>query len=143
MGKLDGIAAATLRDRLARTSDPKAVRRLMIALAYKDGESVATLSRRYGLPKSTIYYWLDRFEERSMDAALEDESRPGRPRKLTDEERRALESDLEGPPGSHGHDATEWSPALVRHHIASAYGVEYSLGHVRRLLREEFRRSYK
>lgn len=143
MGKLDGIDPDALRDRLAETDDPKAVRRLMIALAYEDGESVKTLSERYGTPKSTIYHWLDRFESRSMEAALEDDPRPGRPGRLTDGERRALARDLENSPENREYDAAEWSPALVRRHIAAAYGVEYSLGHVRRLLREEFKSVYK
>ncbi len=143
MSKLDRIAADALRDRLAETDDPKAVRRLMIALAYKDGESVETLSERYGTPKSTIYYWLDRFESRSMEAALEDDSRPGRPRRLTDGERRSLARDIEGSPENRGYEAAEWSPGLVRRHITAAYGVEYSLGHVRRLLREEFEPVYE
>lgn len=140
MDKLDGEA---LRNRLATTDDAKAVRRLMVALAYKDGEPVAALSERYGIPKSTIYHWLDRFESRSMGRALEDDSRPGRPRELTDRERRALARDLEGSPERRGYDAAAWSPRLVRRHIAATYGVEYSLGHVRRLLREEFEADYE
>jgi transposase len=138
MGKLDGIDADELRARLADADDPKAVRRLVVALAYDDGESVETLSRRYGFPRSTIYYWLDRFESRPLKAALVDDPRPGRPRELTAEQRRELEATLADPPAAHGYDADEWTTELVRHHVASTYGVEYSIRHVRRLLREEF-----
>jgi transposase len=138
MAKLEGIDADTLRDRLASTESPKAVRRLMIALAYEDGESVGTLSRRYGFPRSTIYYWLDRFESRPLEAALDDDPRPGRPRQLSDEERRELAEVLADPPTDHGYDAEKWTAPLVKRYIADVYGVEYSRGHVRRLLREEF-----
>lgn len=137
MDKLEGIDADTLRDRLADVESPKAVRRLMIALAYEDGESVETLSRRYGIPRSTIYYWLDRFESRPLEAALDDAPRPGRPRRLSEEERRELADTLADPPTDHGCDAEEWRSPLVARHIAEVYGVEYSSGHVRRLLREE------
>jgi len=136
MTSLDDVPADLLRTALSRTKDPKSVKRLMIALAVKDGESVATLSRRYGIPASTIYYWLSRFEERSFTEALADEQRPGRPRKLDGDERSALVEDLEESPIDHGYDDEEWSPKLVRRHIERRYGVEYSLGHVRRLLRE-------
>ena len=136
MTKLDGIDVEGLREHLTTTESPKAMLRLVIALGYKDGESVDTLSQRYGVPKSTVYYWLDRFESRSIDEALEDDPRSGRPGRLTGNERLELEAMLADPPDDHGYDADEWTTALVRRHIASAYGVEYSSGHVRRLLRE-------
>lgn len=137
MTKLDGISPRDLRRALSETSDHKAVRRLMVALAYKDGDSVDRLSSLYGVPKSTVYYWLDRFENRGISEALEDESRPGRPRKLTDREREALIEDLATSPTEFDYDDGEWTPELARDHIRRTYGVEYSVGHVRRLLREE------
>ncbi len=136
MNSLEDVSPELLRTALSRATDAKAAKRLMVALAVKDGESVSTLSRRYGIPQSTIYYWLSRFEERSFTEALADEPRPGRPRKLEDDERLALASDLDGPPSACGYDGEEWSPTQVRDHIERAYGVDYSVGHVRRLLRE-------
>lgn len=137
MGKLKGIAAADLRTALADATDHKAVRRLMVALAYEDGEPVDRLSARYGIPRSTLYYWLDRFEERGIDGALADEPRPGRPPKLNEDARDGLNADLDAPPAEFGYEVAEWTPDLARRHLEREYGVEYSTGHVRRLLREE------
>ncbi|MCL7417733.1 MAG: helix-turn-helix domain-containing protein [Halalkalicoccus sp.] len=137
MTKLDAIPAADLREALSETTDHKAVRRLMVALAYKDGDSVDRLSDLYGIPTSTVYYWLDRFEERGIERGLEDESRPGRPAKLDEEDRKSLTADLALSPTDLGYDADEWGPKLARDHIRREYGIEYSLGHVRRLLRVE------
>lgn len=137
MGKLEGVAAAELRAALADASDHKAVRRLMVALAYEDGEPVDRLSDRYGIPRSTLYYWLDRFEERGVDGALTDEPRPGRPPKLDEDDRDRLDADLELPPNEFGYEAADWTPDLVRRHLEGEYGVDYSTGHVRRLLRGE------
>lgn len=136
MTKLDTTPADDLREALAETTDHKAVRRLMVALAYKDGDSVGRLSDLYGIPTSTVYYWLDRFETRGLDG-LEDESRPGRPPKLDEGDRTSLTADLATSPATLGYDAEEWEPELTRDHIRREYGIEYSLGHVRRLLREE------
>lgn len=136
MAKLDGIPADDLREALSETTDHKAVRRLMVALAYKDGDSVGRLSDLYGLPTSTVYYWLDRFEKRGIDGGLEDESKPGRPPKLDGADRESLVGDLATSPASLGYEAEEWGPELARDHIRREYGIEYSLGHVRRLLRE-------
>ena len=138
MTKLDDVDADALRDALNEVDSAKAVKRLMVALAYKDGVSVAELARRYGVPRSTLYYWLDRFEEFPIGEAIEDEPRPGRPRKLDEDDRRTVAADICDDPSEHGYDADEWTPELVQRHIESAFDTSYSVGHVRRLLREEF-----
>jgi transposase len=138
MGKLDGISMADLQAELQRADGPKGVIRLMVAIAYKDSVDVATLSDRYDIPESTIYYWLDRFEERPLEEALSDGSSPGRPPKLSAAQRATLERWLQQSPGEQDLDAKVWTPELVRRLIATEFGVDYSLGHVRRLLREEY-----
>lgn len=135
MGKLDGVSAERLRRRLAEATEPKSVKRLMVALSYKDGERVEALSERFDIPKSTIYYWLDRFEDRPIEDALRDETRPGRPSKLDDGDREALRADLDRPPEAFGYDGEEWTPELVATHLEAEYDTSYSVGHVRRLLR--------
>lgn len=136
MGKLEDVPAATLRDALDGAEDPKAVKRLMVALAYKDGVDVGTLSDRYGIPQSTVYHWLDRLETDPVETAVTDDPRPGRPPKLSADQRATVASWLRAPPRERGLDAEEWSPALLRDRIRAAFGVEYSLGHTRRLLEE-------
>lgn len=127
----DGLMAA-----FQGVSDGKAAKRLTMAIAYLDGESVATLSDRYEIPRSTIYAWLDRFEEESIVSALRDETGPGRPPELEPQEFVQLASDIADGPSSRGFDADEWTAKLLQTHISAAYGVEYSKGHARRLLRQ-------
>lgn len=118
----------------ART--PKAVKRLMMAIAYKDGVSVDTLADRYDIPRSTIYAWLDRFETESIEHAVREESRPGRPAELEPHEFVELSSDIAAGPHAHGFDADDWTASRLQTHISAAYNVEYSEGHARRLLRQ-------
>lgn len=136
MAKLDGVDPDALRRSLSDADSAKAAKRLVVALDYLDDVPVSRLSKRYGIPRSTLYYWLDRFEEEPIDEAVRDEDRPGRPRKLDDADRRRLQGHLRDEPNDHGIEATEWSPELVRDHIERTFDVSYSLGHVRRLLRE-------
>jgi transposase len=95
---------------------------------------VETLVDRYGFAQSTVYSWLDRFEERSLDDALHDEARPGRPPKLAADERETLVDQLREPPGAVGYDASTWTPELLREHVDREFDVRYSVGHARRLL---------
>lgn len=133
MSKLDGVDPAALRDRLADTQDAKATKRLMVALDYLDGVAVDELSDRYGIPRSTVYYWLDRFEERPIDEAITDEDRPGRPTAL---DRSVLREVIDDSPASYGVDGDSWTPATLRDVLEREFGVSYSEGHVRRLLSE-------
>jgi transposase len=136
MAKLSTVTVADLHAALECVSTGKAAKRLMVALAYKDGVPVETLSERYAIPRSTIYYWLDRFEELSIEEATEDEDRPGRPPALTTDEREQLQAELAQSPDTFGFDAAAWSTELVRDHIEERYGVTYSYGHIRRLYRK-------
>lgn len=136
MTKLDDVDADELREFLSSVESAKAAKRLVVALSYKDGVSVSRMANRYGIPRSTLYYWLDRFEDHPIPDAIEDETRPGRPPKLAPDQRETLDSHLSEPPTVHGYDETEWTPPLVRRHIERTFGVSYSDGHVRRLLRD-------
>jgi transposase len=136
MSKLDDVSADALREALHDTTEAKAAKRLMVALSYKDGEHVADLSHRYDIPASTLYYWLDRFENQPIEEAIIDEDRPGRPSKLDDEQRETLFEHLSESPAERDIEATEWTPEVTREYIRETFDVEYSLGHVRRLLRE-------
>jgi transposase len=129
MSKLEKFDVDQLQAALEEATSAKSAKRLVVALAYKDGVDTSVLSTRYGIPQSTIYYWLDRFEERGIEDALEDEYRPGRPPKLTSEQRAEVESWLANPP----EDTEEWTAQHLQQRIAEELGVEYSTAHVHRL----------
>lgn len=132
MAKLQNVSVDALRDALDKVEDAKAAKRLTMAIAYKDGVRVETLSERYGVPRSTIYYWLDRLEDEAITEAITDAPRPGRPPELSAENRETVKAWLDAPPREHGVDADEWTPQLLRDQIDEAFGVDYSVGHVRR-----------
>lgn len=136
MDKLADLSIDRLREALRAAESAKAAKRLMIALAYKDGVSVDVLSARYGLSRSTVYSWLDRFENRSIEAAIHDDSRPGRPPKLDETQQDSLRTALESSPADYEYDESKWTPELLQRHIENEYQVSYSLGHIRRFLRE-------
>lgn len=50
MGKLSTVSVDDLHAALKRVAIGKGAKRLMIALAYKDGVAVETLSKRYDIP---------------------------------------------------------------------------------------------
>lgn len=136
MSKLSAVDPAELRSKLDDVTSAKAAKRLIVALAYLDGVPVDEISDRYGFPRSTVYSWLDRFEQRGVDGALADDPRPGRPRDIPEDDFDELASAVRNPPREVGLDADEWTPKLLERYVRDAFDVSYSLGHARRLLRE-------
>lgn len=110
--------------------------RVLAVIGAKQGDSTSRLADRHNVSQQTIRNWLSRFENRPLDEAPFDDSRAGRPRKLTEEEQERLMAELQKSPESVGFDRQAWFPRLVYHHLQSEYGVEYSLRHIRRLMRE-------
>lgn len=139
MGRLDGIELEDLHAALGAVEGKKAALRVSVGIAYVNGVGPTELAEWYGISRSTVYDWLDRLErlgESSPAAVLTDADRPGRPPKLSAAERDALAATLREPPGAAGYDADAWEPGLVRRHVESAFGVEYSERHVRDLLHD-------
>lgn len=133
--KLQNVTADELRERLVETDDDgKAVKRLFTAIAYKQGRSPADIEATYGISRKTVYRWLDRIERRGVEEAIYDDSKPGRPPKLADDQRRELADVLARPPAEYGYDRTDWTPRIVRRWVRDTFGVEYTPRHARRLL---------
>jgi transposase len=134
--KVPNLTVNELQEELIETDDDgKAVKRLLAAIAYKQGQSPAEIEETFGISQKNIYLWLDRFEERSLEEALYDEPKPGRPAKLSDEQVTELEAILREPPEEAGYDDIQaWTPKFVQHWLKTQFEVEYTLRHVRRLM---------
>jgi transposase len=135
--KIDEISVEELRSKLAEVDDDgKAVKRLVAAIAYKQGQSPADIEESFGFSKNNVYEWLDRFEERGLEDALYDESPPGRPSELSDEQRERFEDAVKNPPEDVGIDAPAWSTALAQEYLREQFDLEFTRRHVRRLLHD-------
>ena len=133
--KLSDLTIDEVNERLDEESDGKAIKRLVAAREYLDGNSPAEISAKFGWPEQTIYSWFDRFESREIDEALYDESPPGRPGSLTEEEFEAFKQAVSNPPNEAGYDAPAWSSALAQQFLRDEFENDFSRRHVRRLLK--------
>ncbi|MEO6629019.1 MAG: helix-turn-helix domain-containing protein, partial [Aquihabitans sp.] len=59
------------------------VERARIVLAVADGAGTSGAARQLGVSRPTVIKWRDRFAEHGL-AGLEDEPRPGRPKRVDD-----------------------------------------------------------
>ncbi|WP_227378864.1 helix-turn-helix domain-containing protein [Haladaptatus halobius] len=134
MACLENVSTNDLRDALDDTDDVRSTKRLMVAIAYKQGVTQTDLADWYGLSRKTIYNWLQRFEEDSIRNAASDKDRPGRPPKLDPEERTEVRQLLKKSPENAGYDAGKWSSSLVQRLLEDRFDVKYSRTSAYRLL---------
>jgi transposase len=136
MDTIERASARDLRKALEEVEGKKPALRLVAAIAHKDGVSQTTLARWFGVERKTVYHWLRRLDPDDIAASVTDDDRPGRPTKLSVQQRSTLYETLEAPPSRAGIDGESWTPELVRDHIRAVYDVSYSLPSCRRLMKE-------
>lgn len=136
MNYLDHLSAGDLRTALEQVDAKTPALRLIVALNYKHGLTQTEIATQYGLARKTVYNWLSRFETRSLEDAIFDDERPGRPPELSVEERREVLEMLRKSPATFGYNADSWTPRLVQQLVADRFDVVYSHSHIRRLMRD-------
>jgi transposase len=136
MDHLDEISVEDLQLALDEVDGKKPTQRLLAAIAYKNGVTQTELAEWYGVQRKTIYNWLKRLEEESLEQAVQDAHRSGRPRRLSKEQHNQLEQALHQPPGEVGYDAPAWTPALVSGYLEETFETTHSILSCRRLMKE-------
>jgi transposase len=136
MDHLDTISVEDLQQTLAEVEGKKPTKRILAAIAYKNGITQTELAEWYGVERRTIYSWLQRLERGAIEQAVYDAHRSGRPRKLTSEQQNTLESVLHESPQQVGYDAPTWTPELTGKYINDMFNIDYSLPSCRRLMKE-------
>lgn len=136
MARLEEIPVEELEEALVETDGYREVQRLITAIIYKRGPSVPMLAEWLDKREATIYEWFNRLEDQPIREAIQDEQRPGRPSKLTDEEQDQFETALQESPKGVGYDAPAWTPKLARQYLLDEFDAEYTLRHVRRKMKD-------
>jgi transposase len=86
MARIGEIPVEVLEDAMIEIDGYREIERLIAAIIYKRGPSVPMLAKWFDKREATIYEWFNRLEDQPIREAIQDEQRPGRPSKLTDEE---------------------------------------------------------
>jgi transposase len=100
-----------------------------------DGRSLNEVARLLECAPSSVMRWRD-VRAAGGVKALRVRTSPGRPRKLSERDRRRLVQQLLRGAGAHGYATELWTTARVAKVIARTFRVRYHRAHVGRLLRE-------
>ena len=120
-----------------RTIDHKTLehmRILAVRRVIEDGEAPSDVVKSLGLNRTSIYRWLDRYEDGGLEALVEKIAKGPEP-KLTNAQRKQVRRWILGKdPRQYGFEFGLWSRRIIQGLIQERFGVELGLTAVGRLL---------
>jgi transposase len=89
-----------------RNTPQKLVKRATIVLQAIDGKARSKIAQEMKISRSTVYLWINRYQEEGIQSLKEDKPRPGRiPQISVDKKKEIVEATLHDKP----YNATHWS----------------------------------
>ena len=86
-----------------------------------------------GVSKQAVTRWVKIADEQGFDA-LKPKAKPGRPSKLTMEQKEAIDTALQSDPSEHGFKV--WDGPSLASYIKSTFGIDFSVRQCQRLFHE-------
>jgi len=116
-----------LNRRLKKEKNSETRDRIRGIILLKKGHRLQEIANIMGVNRRTVYNWRRRYEEEGIEG-LKTREKPGRKRKLSDEDMERLKDLLK--------QKDYWTTRGVRNLIKIEFGIEYTLRHVARILRK-------
>lgn len=118
------------------TGSPEALeqRRFRAISLLKDGLQPVDVARRLNVDRRSVRRWKAAFLKEGLEA-IRAKPTPGRPEKLSEQEKKDLEEKLLRGAQAAGFANDLWTHPRVARLIFNSYGVRYHVDHIGRLLR--------
>lgn len=103
---------------------------LYLMIEFQNCTKVAELIKK---SRNTIQAWVKLFNERGLEAIMPN-SPPGRPSRLSDEQKEELKLDVITHPRELGYDFSNWEGKSVAEHVRVKFGISFSVRATQKLL---------
>jgi len=123
-----------LQDEIRRSYEARYDHRLHAILMVAQGMSCRKVAELLGDSPRTVAYWVNRFEAEGL-SGLADADRPGRPRRLNEQQLHEIQGALRSSPAHYGLRANLWDGKLLSYFISQRFGVELGVRQCQRLFR--------
>ena len=124
-----------LQDEIRRSEESRYDHRLHGVLLVAQGMTCPEVARLLGDSRRTVEYWVHRFEAEGL-AGLREGERPGRPRRLSEQQFKLLSAALRLPPRDFGLEGNFWDGKLVAAYLEREHGVALGVRQCQRLFRQ-------
>lgn len=124
-----------LQDEIRRSDESRYDHRLHGVLLVAQGMNCTEVAMLLGDAPRTVAYWVHRFEEEGL-AGLADGDRPGRPRRLSNEQLEEISEALRRSPLDCGLKVNLWDGKALSKFIAKQWGIPLGVRQSQRLFRQ-------
>ena len=124
-----------LQDEIRRTYEARYDHRLHAILLVAQGMSGRQSAQLLGDSPRTVAYWVQRFEAEGL-AGLADADRPGRPRRLDQNQLYQIEQALRKSPLEVGLSVNLWDGKALSAYIKQEFGIQLGVRQCQRLFRQ-------
>ena len=128
------VVVLALQDEIRRTDESRYDHRLHAVLLVAQGMTCRQAANVLGDAPRTLEYWVRDFERAGL-AGLQEGSRPGRPRRLTDEHLNIIGQVLRKPPEEAGLTANLWDGKALCAYLRREFGVDLGVRQCQRLFK--------
>jgi transposase len=124
-----------LQDEIRRSEESRYDHRLHGVLLVAQGVTCPQVARLLGDSPRTVEYWVHRFQAHGL-AGLREGERPGRPRRLSEEQLKLVSGALRLPPRQLGLEGHLWDGKLLSAYVEEEFGVRLGVRQCQRLFRQ-------
>jgi transposase len=124
-----------LQDEIRRSQEARYDHRLHAVLLVAQGVSCTKAASLLGDSPRTVQYWVNQFEEEGF-AGLADADRPGRPKKLNEQQLEQLAQVIRGSPKDVEMGTNIWDGKTLSAFIKRQYGIDLGVRQCQRLFRQ-------
>jgi putative transposase len=100
-----------------------------------EGKSKKEVARTVRISKRQLLRWIHAYNKHGIDG-LKPVPKPGRPGRLTAEQKQELDADLQKNPRELGYDFSIWDGKKLKYHIEHKFGVEFKVRRVQKIMHE-------
>jgi len=125
---------AGLLDLIAHTNDARLLRRAYTLLWFDEGDSALEIAEQLQVSRRSVYYWLDRFLERTDRPWVDrvsDADRSGRPVTVQGIIDPLIDAIINTDPRALGYPSTGWTAPLLVRYLADHHQLSASAPSVR------------
>lgn len=135
--KIENKEAIILEIRNALTSceDAKFYHRLDLVMLSINGIPIKEIETLFNEPAKTISTWTKKVIENGVDS-LKSGDHPGRPPRLTMEQMKQIDADLQKNPEDFGYDYNNWDGIILSRHLQDHYDVALQVRQCQRVIRQ-------
>ncbi len=129
------IMSIAIQQEIRRSEESRYDHRLHGVLLVCKGYSCGKVAELFGQDSRTVQRWIRRFNNRGF-AGLNEEERPGRPKRMDKAIWMQLQTDLRKQPSEFGYSQNLWDGKILSHHLCNEYRVQIGARQCQRVFRQ-------